>query len=83
MYIKAEDNNNWTIADELKYHGDWIDGIYFDTIEICYSYDLRKSDFYTIEQGYLNLGKILFEAFGEAEIAVIDTGKRRVFCLAR
>lgn len=80
MYIKAKNYTETTIADELTSHGEWVDGdLYgFDEIEISYN-DMRKNDVYTSEQGDLNLGKILYDAFGENSIQIIDTETKRVF----
>jgi len=80
LYIKAKNYKDLTIADELTSQGEWVDGVMygFDEIEISYN-DMRKSDFYTSEQGHLNLGKILYDAFGENDIKIIDTETKRIF----
>ncbi|MGE5403318.1 MAG: hypothetical protein ACM3PP_00060 [Candidatus Saccharibacteria bacterium] len=81
MFIKAEDNEGWTIADELKYNGDHIDGVYFNRIEINIPGRL-DNEVYTIDDGKLDLGTILKEAFGDSYIQVVDVDSRRIFRLA-
>jgi len=81
MYIKAEDNEGWTIGDELKYNGDYVDGVYFNRIEINFS-DRLDNAIYNIENANQDLGKILLEAFGDNFIKVVDIDARRIFTLS-
>jgi len=80
MYIKAEDNDGWTIADEFAFHSN-VDDVYFEKIEIDPPYGLNIKT-YTIEDGDFDLGKLLREAFGDQYIKVIDRDKTRIFKLA-
>lgn len=80
MYIKAEDNIGWTVGDELKYNGDYIDGVYFNRIEINIP-DKLDSDLYTIDDKNLDLGHLLYEVFGDQYIKVVDVDTRRIFTL--
>lgn len=80
MCIKAEDNLGWTIADELKYHGDYVDGVFFDRIVICQPHGLTET-IYTLENANLDLGVLLLEAFGDEFIKVIDVDAKRIFTL--
>jgi len=80
MYIKAEDNEGWTIGDELKYNGDHVDGVYFNRIEINIP-DKLDSGFYNIDKADLDLGKLLHDAFGDQYIRVVDVDTKRIFTL--
>lgn len=81
MYIKAEDNDGWTIGDELKYNGDHIDGVFFDKIVIYHPHSLSQT-MYTNNDHSLDLGVILREAFGDEFIKVSDIDGKRIFYLA-
>ena len=80
MYIKAEDNDGWTIADEFAFHSN-VDDIFFEKIQIYPPYGLKIKT-YNIEDGNLDLGKLLHEAFGDQDIKIIDRDKTRIFKLA-
>lgn len=81
MFIKAEDNNGWTIADEFQYNGDYVDGVFFDRIVISRPNSLSDI-IYTPKDGGFDLGVILKDAFGDEFIKVVDVDNKRIFCLA-
>ncbi|MEA1961893.1 MAG: hypothetical protein U9N81_11605 [Bacillota bacterium] len=82
MCIKAEDNFGFTIADDLNFFGDHVDGIYFDRIDIYPPFGLTHKT-YTINDGSFDLGVLLLETFGDEFIQVIDTGGKRIYKLQR